>query len=148
MKKQLLSIAATLSLLLMLSVAAAAQTTRQMTVTIPFAFSVGKTALPSGTYTVYRTSTHSGDGFLLRDADGRAKVVFNGQQIQSGKSQAVGRLEFRRYDDKYFLARVWAEGSNIGRELHQSSLERQTAKDASRHLAQKGSQPAVTITAQ
>ena len=96
MKKQLLGITATLSLLLLLGVAAAAQTTRQLTVTIPFAFSVGKTALPAGTYTVYRTSTHSGDGFLLRDADGQAKVFFNGRQIQAEASGASGRLEFRR----------------------------------------------------
>lgn len=147
MKKQLLSIAATLSLFLMLGVAAAAQMTRQMTVTIPFAFSVGKTALPAGTYTVYRTSSHSDDAFVLRDAEGRAKVVFNGRQVQSGESRSVGRLEFRRYDDKYFLASVWPEGGNIGRELQQSSLERETAKGATRNLAQKGVQPAVvTIT--
>lgn len=149
MKKQLLNVAATLSLFLMLSVAAAAQTTRQMTVTIPFAFNVGKTALPPGTYTVYSTSTSTGNEFLLRDAANRAKVVFNTQQIQSVEAREGGRLEFRRYDDKYFLACVWAEGSNIGRELQQSSLERETAKDATLRLAQKGMQRAVVpITTQ
>jgi hypothetical protein len=149
MKKQLLPIAATLSLFLMLSVAAAAQTTREMNVTVPFAFNVGKTALPAGTYTVYRTSTHTGDGFLLRDANGQPKVVFNAQQAQSAGAQGESRLEFRRYDDKYFLARVWAAGNDIGRELRPTRLERELAKEATRHLAQKDVKlEAVTVTAQ
>lgn len=142
-KKQFLNIAATLSLFLVLGTAAAAQTTRQMTVTIPFEFSVGKTALPAGTYTLYRTSTNRGDEFLLRNADGHAKVVFNAQQVQAAESQAVARLEFRRYDDKYFLASIWAGGSSIGRELLQSSQERETARDITQRLTQKSVQPEI-----
>jgi len=149
MKKQLLHIATTLSLCLMLGVAAKAQVTRQMTITVPFAFHVGKTALPAGTYTVYGTSSNTGDGFLLRDTDDHVKAVFSGQQVQSGGTRSVARFEFRRYDDKYFLARVWAEGSNIGRELQKSRLERETAKDDARPLAQKGVKPEViTVTTQ
>ena len=142
MKKQLLQIATILSLCLMLGVAATAQMTRQMTVTVPFAFYVGKTALPAGTYNIYRTSTPTG-GFLIRDNKGHAKVVFNTQQVQSGKSQSGARIEFRRYSDKYFLGSVWAAGNNIGRELQQSRLERETAKGAPQHLAQKDTKPEV-----
>ena len=149
MKKQLLQIAAILSLCLMLGGVATAQMTKQMTVTVPFAFYVGKTALPAGTYTIYRTSTHTGAGFLLRDARGNAKVVFNTQQVQARKSQSVARIEFRRYSDKYFLGSVWAAGNNIGRELQRSSLERETAKGAADHLAQTDVTPEViTVTTQ
>ena len=149
MKKHLLHIAATLSLCLMLGVAAKAQVTRQMTVTVPFAFNIGKTSLPAGTYTVYGTGTRSGDGFLLRDAKGQVKAVFNGQQVQSEELRSASRLEFRRYGDKYFLGRVWSAGNNIGRELQQSRLERETAKGADRHLAQKGVKPeVVSVTTQ
>src|SRR6185503_19768029 len=97
MKKQLLQIATTLSLCLLLGDAATAQMTKQMTVNIPFTFYVGKTALPAGTYTIYGTSTHTGDGFLLRDVAGNVKIVFNGQQVQSEESRADARLEFRSY---------------------------------------------------
>ncbi len=149
MKKQLLHIAAALSLFLMLGVAAAAQSTREMTVTIPFNFYVGKTALPAGSYTLYRTSTNSGDGFLLRAVDRQAKVVFNAQQVQSAGAPGENRLEFRRYHDKYFLARIWAAGSNIGRELQPTRLERELTQAATRHLAQKGVKPeVVTVTTQ
>ena len=149
MKKQLLHIATTLSLCLLLSVAATAQMTRQMTVNIPFAFYVGKTALPAGTYTVYGTSTHTGDGFLLRDAEGQVKVVFNGQQVQSEEARSVARLGFRCYGDKHFLARVWGAGNNLGRELQQSRLERETAQGDARRLAQKEVKPEViSVTTQ
>ena len=147
MKKQLLQMVAIISLSLMLGVAATAQMIRQMTVAVPFAFYIGKTALPAGTYTIYRTSTHTGNGFLVRDAKGNAKVVFNTQQVQSGKSQSVARLEFRRYNDKYFLGSVWAAGNNIGRELQQSQLERETAKGAVEHLAQRDVKPEVITIA-
>jgi hypothetical protein len=148
-KKHLLHIIASLSLCLMLGVVATAQMARQMTITVPFNFYVGKTALPAGTYNVYATSTRTGAGFLLRSAEGNAKVVFNTQQVQSGKSGSVARLEFRRYSDKYFLARVWAEGNDIGRELEQSRLERETAKGATRDLAQKEVKTEViSVTAQ
>jgi hypothetical protein len=149
MKKQLFQIAATLSLFLMMGAAAMAQTTREMTVTIPFAFNVGKTALPAGTYTVYRTSTNTGDGFLLRDANGQPKVVFNAQQAQSARVQGESKFEFRRYDDQYFLAGFRSTGSNIGRELQQTSLEREAANKSTRHLAQKSAKPEiVTVTTQ
>lgn len=149
MKKQLLHIAATLSLFLMLGAAAAAQATREMTVAIPFNFYVGKTALPAGNYTVYRTSTNSGDGFLLRAADRQAKVVFMAHQVRSAGAPGESKLEFRRYDGGYFLARVWAAGNNIGRELQPTRLERELAREATRHLTQKGVKPeVVTVTAQ
>lgn len=144
MKKQLFHTAAALSLFLMLGVAAAsAQTTRVMTVTIPFEFYVGKTALPAGTYTVYGTSTYGGGGFLLGDADRQAKVVFNTQQAQTAEARTNHRLEFRRYEDTYFLARIWAAGNKIGRELQPTRFERELVKEVTRHLAQKGAEPEV-----
>ncbi|MEP7271711.1 MAG: hypothetical protein ABI882_09405 [Acidobacteriota bacterium] len=94
---------------------------------------LGKAALPAGTYTVYRASTHSGDGFLLRDAAGDPKVVFNAQQSQPAGAHGANRLEFRRYDEKYFLARVWTAGANIGHELQPSQLERELARETTRH---------------
>lgn len=147
MKKQLFHIAATLSLFLMLGAAAGAQTTREMTITIPFDFNVGETALSAGTYTVYRTSTSSGNGFMLRDAKGQPKVVFHTRQAQSAGAQGESKLEFRSYDDKYFLAYVWAAGNNIGHELQPSRQERELAQEAAISLAQKGGKPGVvTVT--
>ena len=132
----------------MLGVAANAQTTKHMTITVPFAFNVGEKELPAGTYSVYGTSTISNDGFLLRSADGQNKIVFNAYQKQSSKIRSKSRLEFRRYDEKYFLAGVWSAGNNIGRELRQSRSERKLAKQANRHLAQNTVKPEIVSVTQ
>ncbi len=71
------------------------------------------------------------------------------QPVKTGKTQSVARLDFRRYNGKYFLARVWSAGSNIGRELQQSGLEREVANTGERNVARKASKPEiVTITSE
>ncbi len=146
MRTRLLSFAATFSLLVMLAAAAAAQTTRQLTVKIPFDFSVGKKALPAGNYSVYRMSTSSGETFLLRSVDGSARVVFNAHQIRSKESNSPARVEFRQYGDQYFLAQVWTQGSDIGRELKRSSRERKTARGATPGVARAPEQGVVVVS--
>jgi len=149
MKKYLLQIAATLTILTAVGLTASAQSTRKMTITVPFDFYVGKTALPAGTYVVYGTSSHSGDSFLLTDANGKRRVLFNAQTVEAGKVREVARIDFKRYDDKYFLARMWSAGSRIGRELRQSGIERDAAKSTNRNVAQKDAKPeVVTITSE
>ena len=149
MKKHLVHIAATLTILVAVGITASAQITRTMTVTVPFDFHIGKTALPAGTYTVYDTRTQSGDGFLMADDDGGPRVFFIAQPVKTGKTRSVARLDFRRYNDKYFLTRIWSAGSNIGRELQQSGLEREVAKTGERNVARKASKPeSVTITSE
>ena len=149
MKKHLVHIAATLTILVAVGITASGQITRKMTVTVPFDFHIGKTVLPAGNYTVYGTSAPSGDGFLMADNDGGPRVFFIAHPVKAGKTRSVARLDFRRYNDKYFLARVWSAGSNIGRELQQSGLERDVAKPAERNVARKASKPeVVTITSE
>lgn len=142
MKKHFLHIAAMLTILLTVGMTATAQTTKTMTVTVPFDFYVGKTALPAGTYTLYNSSLNSGDGFLLATAEG-TKIFVNAQQVLPGKGHSAARIEFRRYDEKYFLAEIWSGGSELGRGLRQSKLERDTVKRAERNVAQKDVKPVI-----
>jgi len=129
MKKHLLSIASVLSIYVALTaVPASAQVTRQMTVTIPFDFTVEKTALPAGTYAVYALGSSQSDGLLLRGAEGHAKTIVVTHAVRSRDLSGRARLEFRRYGGHYFLARVWAAESDTGRELTQSRLEREYAR--------------------
>lgn len=146
--KKFFHIAATLSLLVVFVATASAQMTRKMTVNVPFDFYVGKTALKAGTYTIYGTSSATGNGFQITDVHGHLKAVFDGQQIQSAKGGQVAKIEFRRYNEKYFLGRVWAVGTDIGRELQESKLERDTAKKIE-NVARVDSRPEfVTVTGQ
>lgn len=146
--KKFLQITATLSLLVVFTAVASAQMTRKMTVTIPFDFYVGKTALKAGTYTIYGTGSTTGNGFQITDVHGHLKAIFDGQQVQSSKAGQIAKVEFRRYNDTYFLGRVWTVGTDIGRELHESRSEREAAKKAE-GVARTDSRPEfVTITGQ
>lgn len=124
MKRNLFSVALILSLLVILTVVSApAQTTRQLSASVPFDFTVGQTTLPAGKYTIYRTSVNTSDGFLMRDENGHVAVVFKTHAVPGLEQPVKGRLEFRRLGDQYFLARFWASGNDAGRELEQLTLE-------------------------
>ncbi len=145
MKKQILHIAAALSLFLMLGASAAAQTSREMTVNIPFDFYVGKTELPAGSYTIYRTSATSGYGFILRSDDLKNTVMFNARVIRTAESGS--RIEFRRNNDRYFLSRI--RGGRNGYELQTARIEGVLSGDISHRLTkQAGKSDIVTVSAQ
>ncbi len=148
MKKQALNIVAMLSLLATLTaVSASAQSAKLMTVTIPFDFTIGKTTLPAGKYNVERSS--SLNVLVVCSPDWRTSEAFHTQSVQAKGSGAQARLEFRRYGDHYFLARVWMQGHDVGRELPQSRRERELANGSAKHLARNAVEPeTVYIAAQ
>jgi len=125
MKKQIINIAAAVSLFLMLGIAASAQTAKEMTVNIPFDFYVGKTELPAGTYSIYRTSATSGDGFILRSDDLKRAVMFNAKVIRTSDSSSGSKIEFRRRNDRYFLSRIMPAGKSAPRELEIARIDRE-----------------------
>lgn len=146
MSKQFLSGVALLSLFLVLmAISAVARTPHQMTVAIPFAFTIGETTLPAGTYTVDRPNANTVNVFSICDANHQTQMVFNTHTIEADGLSAAMRLEFRRYGDQYFLGQVWAGNGNIGHELAQSSLERELAKGSK--PAQKGGKIQITPNA-
>jgi len=138
MKGKFFSFAMLSSLFLtLLVVSAIARTPEEMTVTIPFDFTVGQTTLPAGTYTIDRTSANTTEVFSICDADRQVKAVFNTHTVETEELSVALRLEFRQYGDQYFLGQIWS-GVNSGHELPQSSLERGLAKEIKLHPAQKG----------
>ena len=91
---------------------------------IPFDFVVGEKRLPSGEYHVkslYQGATE------IRSNDARSTVIILTTGIQAGKISDVGKLVFNCYGDYYFLSRIWAPSSDMGRQLPKSRLEREVA---------------------
>jgi hypothetical protein len=142
MKKQVLTIVATLSLLLTLAIAGSAIAAARLRANIPFDFTVGKDKLPAGQYTVDGTIVQ---GCLLIKAEDRSKSaftsVFGGQS--SGKPSR-SKLVFHRYGSQYFLSQVWDEGSTEAMQLPESRAERELAKQ-SRHLARNKVEPETVV---
>jgi len=100
-------------------------------VDVPFAFVVGKHALPAGHYIVA----------AIDDAHVRIfNFETNGLYVPTHgalRSTSDGtELVFHRYGDTYFLSAVWVTGNTIGRELFRSRAERDLAtRNAEMELA-------------
>ena len=91
---------------------------------IPFPFYMGKTVLPSGSYTV---DSRTGGTLIFRSADGKTGALILSNTVQSRVSQVPARLVFHRYGSQYFLSQVWTGDSNMGRELPRSPIEKEVA---------------------
>jgi hypothetical protein len=91
-----------------------AQTPSRVEVQIPFEFTVGKTTLKPGVYTIKRMT---GNLVQLKSVDGKASVILNAPvNLSSTDSEATERLVFNKYGHEYFLTQIWLTADS-GREL-------------------------------
>jgi hypothetical protein len=146
MKKQLLAIVATLSIVITLTVTGLASLSTKVTANIPFDFMVSGKTLPAGTYTVVQGSTKN--TLVIRSRENSVAIGAITMEA-TDKSKAKARLVFRRYGNQRFLAQVFDGYSGEGQELPKSKAEREAAKAAHDHLAQQGNTPEIiTLFAQ
>jgi hypothetical protein len=131
--KRLLYAFMLLGIIVAANIAAQAQGVRRMVVNVPFDFVVGKQTLPAGTYTFKQMMRDNDKMLLVQSADLRTAQSAQTSPVEaSAATESAPRLDFRRYGDKYFLARVWAAGQMTGRELPKSQLERVTIHELAR----------------
>lgn len=128
MKKLILSIVATLTLIIPMSIIGFAGLSGTVRANIPFNFVVGDIEFISGEYSVGRLSASNNAGTLIiRSADNDMVANFNvNSATDKGGSQP--RLIFRRYGDQYFLAKIFDGHSGQGAEFQKSKAEREAAK--------------------
>ena len=158
MKKQVLKGVTMLASIVVLAFVTAlvsnAQTrSLQMRANIPFDFVVGERTLAAGSYSVATASTSTGDAVSIRSTDSRQRAIRLTNAVSDNAKIKRTRLVFHRYGNTYFLAQVWAAGSNEGREMVKSKAERsaeiELAKNAAgNELAQSGGPEIVTIVAE
>jgi len=79
----------------------AASTDSSIVVKIPFAFTVGKSNLPAGAYTLTEKENNV---LQIRGAEGSVFVL--GRTVRSEDSSQRATVVFHRYGDRYFLAGV------------------------------------------
>ena len=112
MKRYLTLTIAILMFMAVVTITADAQvfSSKQMSASIPFAFTVGNKTLPAGEYTV-RVVNPSSDRRVLqiRSKDGRVSAVI--QTIGATSNSADdAKLVFHRYGDTYFFAQAQMAG--------------------------------------
>jgi hypothetical protein len=96
-----------------------------MVANIPFDFQAGNKLMPAGEYQV----REQGTWVILRSADGAKSIATVLTNAASGADPSLGaRLDFNRYGGAYFLTTVWNPYSGDGREVPQTSREKELAK--------------------
>ena len=116
------------SLALLTSAAAFAQSDAVMQANIPFEFHVGATILPPGRYEVRPQINPGVLSIRRRDCNASAMIVMHA--VDARKTPEAATLVFNRYDDTYFLSRVWTPEYSQGRELPKSKAELEYARNS------------------
>lgn len=126
MKKNLLSLA--MSLALLMSAAAHAQTTR-MNVNVPFDFTVRGVTLPAGEYEVKADGPWGGPVLSIHNVHSNAGSLFTSISCRSQKPAVDSKLVFRHYGQRYFLAEVWSANNFTGRQVKIDPRQKELARN-------------------
>jgi hypothetical protein len=119
MKRNLIGTLSLVALSLLLTAAgAAAQSAVQANV--PFAFNVGQTQLPAGTYKIKAVSQS-----LTEISNGQTMKPIYSQAQWQGPSKTSAKLVFHHLGNQYFLAEVWGDAGEQGMTIPASKLERE-----------------------
>ena len=103
-----------------------AQTT-DLHANIPFEFRIGETRLPAGEYVIQQAP-----GVLIvkeQGASHKAAMLFTTGAFRLDPLR-TGEVEFNRYGDTYFLAKIWLPGDRQGRAAIKSPREKEFTTEA------------------
>jgi len=106
-----------------LSPAMHAQTQAPTKAKIPFAFQVGSAHLKAGTYTVSNLAEH-----IISVRCGSKSGLALTRRETSFRPSTSGKIVFRKYGDKYFLAEVWTKGDVDHMTVAKSKVEETVRK--------------------
>jgi hypothetical protein len=115
MKKTLVATAVWLGV-----IAATAQTVNTMTLTLPFAASVGGVTLPAGEYTIRDVQDHGGTSVLqISGHDGQSVFAIAMEVVAPKRQQPADEatVELKLTDTGYQIHAIWLAGRGIGYEL-------------------------------
>jgi hypothetical protein len=90
--------------------------------TVPFDFTVGTKLLPSGTYTIEKTSLHA-NVIEIRSHD-KPIAILSLVHPDGNKSPKVGKLLFHKYGGQYFLSEILSDQAGMNVELSPSKTEK------------------------
>jgi hypothetical protein len=108
-----------------LSPAMYAQNPTRAEAKIPFAFQIGASHFEAGTYTVRDLAQH-----IISVGNGsHSAIAVTGLETGLNPSTS-GKIVFRKYGDKYFLAEVWTKG-----DTDHMTIARSKAEDNARKMA-------------
>ena len=143
MKKQAITVIAVAMFFATLAVASVqAQNAGNISVTIPFDFTVSGKTLPAGDYDLRRTIEGPRVVLQIRGREKDLSVYLpQTNPLQGNEIQAESKLIFNKYADQYFLSQVWISGRSSGVELPKTSRERLLQRE----MAQGGKPETINV---
>jgi hypothetical protein len=95
--------------------------------TVPFEFRMGEVNFPAGDYQF----KYSGHVLVVHQERGdRSTAMSLTLPVSRAKAPETGVVEFKRYADTYFLAKIWSPNSPEGAVLPKTPLEKELARAA------------------
>jgi hypothetical protein len=105
-----------------------AQVTDPVEFTTQFAFTVGNTTMPPGSYEI-RRDTDNGTVYRIESAKKHIGTLFEVEPTSMNKPPAKTEVVFKRYGSGYVLKSVWEEGSSEGVQTVMVEAERHHVKN-------------------
>jgi len=127
MRRQIVSFVGVFGLLLVAACANAQSL--YVKANVPFNFVVDKDTLPAGNYSIRSINSETGGRTLVIQSGTKAMKLINSDVANSLKGAQTSHLLFHRYGDEYFLAQIWVQGENVGRQFRMSRREAEIAKN-------------------
>ena len=110
-------------ILLVVAAPAFAETTHQLTASVPFRFTVGSKTFEPGDYRVDALAgTHA---TIVRSTDFKTSAIVQTNSVTSAAPQTQGRLVFRCGEGRCVLSEIWEPGTASGRSIVQSKRDRE-----------------------
>lgn len=144
MKKQIVNIVVSLSIVITLTLSVFAQMGNVLSATIPFKFYINGVTLAEGSYKIHRLMTP--DIMVIRDSKNNTSASFYCRQEMTRESDGKSQLVFHRYGNQYFLSEIQNNGAT--KKLVKSKAERIAARGMSDHLAENIQPEIVTVSIQ
>ena len=93
---------------------------------IPFEFRIGETRLPAGEYLIQQAPSV----LIVKEQGGqhKAAMLFTAAEFRLDPLK-TGEVEFNRYGDTYFLAKIWLPGDRQGRAAIKTPPEKEFAAE-------------------
>jgi hypothetical protein len=115
-----------------------AQIVDNIEVNVPFPFHAGNTKLPAGEYLIHPLDDSDLTVMEVSSVDGSVSALFEVQETKADSTPAKNELVFNKYGNRYFLAKLFQEGSSSGSQVLESKYEKrisgQQTMEAQEHV--------------
>jgi hypothetical protein len=109
---------------------AQAQIVGDLEANIPFQFHVGNTKLPAGQYRIHELDDSDLTVMEISSMNGSTSALFQVQNTNANSTPTKSELIFNKYGNRYFLAKLFEDGSSTGSQVVESRYEKRISQEA------------------